>query len=79
MSQTCDLDLDYYLEAVRYCAALGKKGPRHEPWVTNGEIIAGLEPPASSIRAIDWITSVEAMVTVFGHQFRRRAQAAARG
>ena len=36
--------LDHYLEAVRYCAALGSKGPRHEPWVTNGEIIAGLEP-----------------------------------
>jgi uncharacterized radical SAM superfamily protein len=56
--------LDYYLEAVRYCATLGKKGPRHEPWVTNGEIIAGLEPPESSIRAIDWITSVGAVPTV---------------
>jgi uncharacterized radical SAM superfamily protein len=56
--------LDYYLEAVRHCATLGKKGPRHEPWVTNGEIIAGLEPPKSSIRAIDWITSVGAIPTV---------------
>jgi uncharacterized radical SAM superfamily protein len=56
--------LDTYLEAVRYCAALGKKGPRHEPWVTNGEIIAGLEPAESSIRAIDWITSVGAVPTV---------------
>ncbi|MCL4819504.1 MAG: hypothetical protein KJ067_10195 [Vicinamibacteria bacterium] len=56
--------LDYYLEAVRYCAALARKGPRHEPWVTNGEIIAGLEPPESSIRAIDWITSVGAVPTV---------------
>ena len=56
--------LDYYLEAVRYCAALGRSGPRHEPWVTNGEIIAGLEPPESSIRAIDWITSVGAIPTV---------------
>jgi hypothetical protein len=56
--------LDYYLEAVRYCAALGRKGPRHEPWVTNGEVIAGLEPPESSIRAIDWITSVGAIPTV---------------
>jgi uncharacterized radical SAM superfamily protein len=56
--------LDFYLEAVRYCAALGKKGPRHEPWVTNGEIIAGLEPPESSMRAIDWITSVGAIPTV---------------
>jgi hypothetical protein len=32
--------------------------------VTNGEIIAGLEPPASSIGAIDWITSVGAIPTV---------------
>ncbi|HUG52945.1 MAG TPA: radical SAM protein [Vicinamibacteria bacterium] len=56
--------LDHYLEAVRYCAALGSKGPRSEPWVTNGEIIAGLEPPESSIRAIDWITSVGAIPTV---------------
>jgi hypothetical protein len=56
--------LDHYLEAVRYCAALGKKGPRDEPWVTNGEIIAGLEPPASTIRAIEWITGVGAVPTV---------------
>jgi len=56
--------LDYYLEAVRYCAQLGKKGPAGEPWVTNGEIIAGLEPPASTIKAIDWITSVGAVPTV---------------
>jgi uncharacterized radical SAM superfamily protein len=56
--------LDYYLEATRYCAQLGKKGPKTEPWVTNGEIIAGLEPPESSIRAIDWITSVGAIPTV---------------
>jgi hypothetical protein len=56
--------LDYYLEATRYCAALAKQGPRHEPWVANGEIIAGLEPPESSIKAIDWITSVGAVPTV---------------
>ncbi|HSU82353.1 MAG TPA: radical SAM protein [Thermoanaerobaculia bacterium] len=37
--------LDHYLEAIRYCAALTHKGPKGEPWVTNGEIIAGLEPP----------------------------------
>jgi hypothetical protein len=49
---------------VRYCAALAKKGPFTEPWVTNGEIIVGLEPPESSIRAIDWITSVGAIPTV---------------
>jgi Radical SAM superfamily len=56
--------LDYYKEAIRYCATLGHKGPRREPWVTNGEIIAGLEPPESSMRAIDWITSVGAIPTV---------------
>lgn len=56
--------LDHYLEAVRYCAALTHRGPRSEPWVTNGEIIAGLEPPESSIRAIDWITAVGAVPTV---------------
>jgi hypothetical protein len=56
--------LDHYLEAVRYCAALSRKGPKDEPWVTNGEIIAGLEPPESSMRAIDWITSVGAVPTV---------------
>ncbi|HEY6549357.1 MAG TPA: hypothetical protein VI589_15685, partial [Vicinamibacteria bacterium] len=39
-------------------------GPAREPWVANGEIIAGLEPPESSIRAIDWITSVGAIPTV---------------
>jgi radical SAM family protein len=56
--------LPRYLEAVRYCASLGSKGPRHEPWVANGEIIAGLEPPESTIKAIDWITAVGAIPTV---------------
>jgi hypothetical protein len=53
-----------YLEAVRYCATLGPVGPPGVPWVSNGEIIAGLEPAASSIAAIDWITSVGAIPTV---------------
>jgi hypothetical protein len=53
-----------YLDAVEYCAKLGKKGPWNEPWVTNGEIVVGLEPPESSIEAIDWITSVGAIPTV---------------
>src|SRR5260370_24851039 len=47
--------LDFYLEAIRYCAGLGKKGPLREPWVTNGEIIPRLEPPRSPIRPIPWI------------------------
>ena len=57
--------LDHYLEAIALLRARSaSRGPRHEPWVTNGEIIAGLEPPESSIRAIDWITSVGAIPTV---------------
>jgi uncharacterized radical SAM superfamily protein len=56
--------LDFYLAAIKYCASLARRGPRTEPWVTNGEIIGGLEPPESSIRAIDWITSVGAIPTV---------------
>jgi hypothetical protein len=57
--------LDRYLEAVEYCATkVPPSGRGFEPWVTNGEIIAGLEPPEDSIRAIDWITSVGAIPTV---------------
>ena len=56
--------LDAYLDAIRYCATLGPRGPASEPWVTNGEIIAGLEAPESSVRAIDWMTSVGAIPTV---------------
>jgi len=55
---------DRYLDAIRYCASLADRGPKTEPWVTNGEIIAGLEPPESSIRAINWVTSVGAIPTV---------------
>lgn len=56
--------LDRYLDALRYCATLGDRGPRTEPWVTNGEIIAGLEPPSSSIDAIDWMTQNGVIPTV---------------
>ena len=57
--------LDRYLEAVEYCAKeVGPTGRGFEPWVTNGEIIAGLEPPEDSIAAIDWITGVGAVPTV---------------
>lgn len=56
--------LERYLTAIEYCATLGSKGPRMEPWVVNGEIIVGLEPAESSIRAIDWITSKGAIPTV---------------
>ena len=57
--------LDRYLEAVAYCAQeVGPQGRGFEPWVVNGEIIAGLEPAADSIRAIDWITGVGAIPTV---------------
>jgi len=53
-----------YLKAVEYCAGLARQGDPYEPWVSNGEIIAGLEPPESSIAAIDWITAVGAIPTV---------------
>jgi hypothetical protein len=56
--------LDRYLQAVEYCASLSRGADINSPWVTNGEIIAGLEPPESSIRAIDWITQVGAVPTV---------------
>jgi uncharacterized radical SAM superfamily protein len=48
--------LDRYLEAIEYCARIFH--------TTNGEIVAGLEPPEKSIEAIDWITSVGAVPTV---------------
>jgi hypothetical protein len=57
--------LDRYLDAIRYCAQdVGPTGRGFEPWVVNGEIIAGLESPEDSIRAIEWITSVGAIPTV---------------
>lgn len=45
-----------YFEAIKYCARLFD--------TTNGEIIAGLEPPEKTIEAIDWITEVGAVPTV---------------
>lgn len=56
--------LDRYLATMDYCASLGRKQNLQEPWVTNGEIIAGLEDPESTIAAIDRITSVGAIPTV---------------
>jgi len=45
-----------YFEAIRYCAGLFD--------TTNGEIVAGLEPPEKTIEAIDWITDQGAIPTV---------------
>ena len=56
--------LGRYLAAVEYCANLSAKSTWKNPWVTNGEIIAGLEPPESSIRAIDWLVERGAIPTV---------------
>jgi len=56
--------LDRYLETIEYCASLGKKQSMWEPWVTNGEVIAGLETPESTMAAIDHIASVGAIPTV---------------
>jgi sodium-dependent dicarboxylate transporter 2/3/5 len=55
--------LDTYLNAVEYCARLSRDRAKG-PWVTNGELIAGLEPPESTIRAIDWLTARGAIPTV---------------
>ena len=57
--------LDRYLEAIEYCAKeVPPTGRSFEPWLANGEIIAGLEPPEDSIAAIDFITGVGAIPTV---------------
>jgi hypothetical protein len=48
--------LKRYLDAVEFCTGIFD--------VTNGEIVAGLEPPESSIAAIDWMTSKGAIPTV---------------
>lgn len=57
--------LDRYLRAVEYCAGITRERRiGFQPWVSNGEIIAGLEPPGSTLAAIEWITSVGAIPTV---------------
>lgn len=56
--------LDRYLAAIDYCTKLGARGPATEPWVTNGELIAGLEPPESTIAAIDWLVERGSVPTV---------------
>ena len=57
--------LQGYLQAVSTCTALApRKRFTLDPWVVNGELIAGLESPASSIAAIDWLTERGAIPTV---------------
>jgi hypothetical protein len=57
--------LDRYLEIIEHCVSLADSpAPALQPWVVNGEIIAGLEPPESSIAAIDWLTERGAIPTV---------------
>ncbi len=48
--------LKRYLDAIEFCAKIFE--------TTNGEIVAGLESPESSIKAIDWITDKGAVPTV---------------
>ncbi len=48
--------LERYLEATEYCARVFD--------VANGEIIAGLESPESSMKAIDWLTERGSIPTV---------------
>jgi hypothetical protein len=57
--------LERYLETAAHCAALGRRGRRAlEPWVVNGELIAGLEPAARSIEAVEWLTERGVVPTV---------------
>ena len=55
---------EHFLEAIRYCAALGRDASPSAPWVVNGEMIAGLEPVASTIRGIDALVGWGAVPTV---------------
>ncbi|MFV1959931.1 MAG: radical SAM protein [Planctomycetota bacterium] len=57
--------LDGYLEAIEAAAALApRRSSLRSPWVVNGELIAGLEDPARSIQAIEWLTARGAIPTV---------------
>ena len=57
--------LDGYLAAIEACVDVGRRVKSGlEPWVVNGEIIAGLEAESSSIAAIDWLTARGATPTV---------------
>ncbi|MDP8254325.1 MAG: radical SAM protein [Candidatus Alcyoniella australis] len=48
--------IERYLDAIAYCAPIFD--------TTNGEIIAGLEPVATTLEAVEWITDVGAIPTV---------------
>lgn len=54
--------LQRYLDAIDFCANTVRFD------TVNGEIIAGLESPESSMRAIDWITEHGAIPTVCVHR-----------
>ncbi len=49
---------DAYLDAIEHCAGVFGRG------AVSGEIIAGVEPIETTLRAIDWIASVGAFPTV---------------
>jgi hypothetical protein len=52
------LGLDLYKQALEHCSRLFGRG------TCSGEIIAGVEPLATTLEAIDWIASVGAFPTV---------------
>ena len=57
--------LSGYLQAVTTCTALApKRRFTLQPWVVNGELIAGLEPVAKSVEAVAWLTARGAIPTV---------------
>ena len=47
-----------------YCASLEGRSALDEPWVTNGELIAGLENPETTKRAITRVAMAGAIPTV---------------
>ncbi len=54
-----------YFDAIEECLRLATaRHPALEPWVVNGEIVAGLESPEKSVEAIEWLTSRGAVPTV---------------
>ena len=54
-----------YLDAIERCVALVPPGRVSlDPWVVNGELVAGLEPASSSIAAVRWLAERGAIPTV---------------
>ncbi len=54
-----------YLDAIELNLSLAPRGRLSlDPWVVNGELVAGLEPAASSVAAVRWLAERGAIPTV---------------